>query len=235
VDLVKNKMNHQLLTQAIELFVERDYEEALRILLQAADEKGATAEVDYYSGLCYANLAETEKAVMLLEQALAGLIIPEQQKKAFAVLGYLYGGSQAYEQSLNYFEMLLDIDPKSIVAHAGIGYAASRSGNYKRARDILMAGLQIDPDNANLHNSLGYVYLEGFNDREAAEQECQAALALDKNNGAIYDSLAWICYRKGEMEKAAEYIKTARSLLPFHQEIETHYQWIMDGQEKETR
>ncbi|HNW93289.1 MAG TPA: tetratricopeptide repeat protein, partial [bacterium] len=185
------------------------------------------AEGRFYLGLCLANLAEDEKAVEQLEPALAGMLPVALRNQALGVLGFLFGRRGQHEEALHYFEQLLAADPASVTARSGIGYACFELGQVDRALAMFSEGVARAPKNASLRNALGYVHLEGKNDIPRALAECEAALALDRNNGAIYDSLAWARHRQGDAVQARELIARARQLSPRHPLIERHHAVIM--------
>lgn len=215
-----------LLAQGIALLREREYEEARRVLDEFCAAHPQSVEGRFYSGLCLANLAEDEKAVEQLELALAGLLPAAQRNQALGVLGFLFGRSGQMRESRYYFEQLLAAEPESVTARSGLGYACFAMGEVDRAIELFAAGLARDEKNASLRNALGYAYIEGKRDYARGLAECEAALALDRANGAIYDSLAWGWHHRGDSAKAREFITRARQLLPRHEQIEEHYRVI---------
>lgn len=231
--MVKENRPPALLAQGIALLKERDYEEALRVLEEFNTEQPRSAEGKFYAGLCLANLAEDEKAVEHLELALAGLLPQALRNQALGVLGFLFGRQGQMAEARHYFEQLLAAEPESITARSGIGYACFALGEVDRAQRLFEEGLERDPQNASLRNALGYVFIEGRKDFDRGIRECEAALALDRANGAIYDSLAWAWHGKGDPAKARELITRARQLLPRHELIEEHYRVITGAPEKE--
>lgn len=224
--VVKQPAARALLHQGIALLRERDYPEAARVLAAHLAAHPRDSEALFYSGLCAANLAEDDRAVEHLERALAGGVDEAQRRQALGVLGYLFGRQEEHDLALHYFEQLLALDPESVTARSGIGYAAFARGDTGRALRMFTEALERRPQDASLRNALGYVYLEGKHDIARALQECTAALALDRTNGAIYDSLAWAYHRQGDAAQARAHIDRARQLLPHHPLVEEHYRVI---------
>jgi len=220
------------LLQGIALLREREYEEARLVLEEFSAAHPHSAEGRFYTGLCLANLAEDEKAVEQLELALAGLLPAAQRNQALGVLGFLFGRRGQLQESQYYFEQLLAAEPESVTARSGLGYACFALGETDRAIGLFAEGLARDGKNASLRNALGYAYIEGKKDYDRGLAECEAALALDRANGAIYDSLAWAWHHKGDAAKARGLIARARQLLPRHELIEEHYRAITAAAEK---
>lgn len=231
--MVKDSRPPALLAQGMALLREREYEEALRVLEEFNAGQPRSAEGKFYAGLCLANLAEDDKAAEQLELALAGLLPAELRNQALGVLGFLFGRQGQTPESRHYFEQLLAAEPESIAARMGLGHTCFAMGEVDRAIQLFNEGLARDPQNASLRNALGYAYIEGKKDFDRGIRECEAALALDRANGAIYDSLAWAWHGKGDPEKARELITRARQLLPRHELVEEHYRVIAGGTEKE--
>jgi tetratricopeptide (TPR) repeat protein len=74
--------------------------------------------------------------------------------------------------------------------------------------------LKRQPDNAAAMNFLGYALAESGRDLAEAERLVKRALELKPDNGAFLDSMGWIYFRKGEVQKAIEYLERAARLEP---------------------
>ncbi len=90
---------------------------------------------------------------------------------------------------------------------------AERTGNVELLNDCwkklaAMNALE-DPENAN---SIGYVAAVLNVRLDEAEKLIRYALDSDPECGAYLDSMAWVLYRRGEYEEAADYIRRALSV-----------------------
>jgi tetratricopeptide (TPR) repeat protein len=69
--------------------------------------------------------------------------------------------------------------------------------------------LQKNPDNADALNALGYTLTDRTNRHEEALVLIQKAVELVPNNAYFLDSLGWVYYRLGDLEKAEKYLRDA--------------------------
>lgn len=74
--------------------------------------------------------------------------------------------------------------------------------------------LEQQPENADLLNALGYTLANRTDQYERAQVLIDKAYALKPESAAITDSLAWVYYKRGQFDKAEQYIRKAFSLDP---------------------
>lgn len=82
----------------------------------------------------------------------------------------------------------------------------------KRDADIvhtLETALTQYPDDPELSNFLGYHYAERNTNLDVAERLIRKALAEVPDSVAYLDSLAWVYFQRGQLKKAAKYIRRA--------------------------
>lgn len=71
-----------------------------------------------------------------------------------------------------------------------------------------------DPDNHRALNALGYTLTDRTNRHQEALDLIKKAVSLSPNDPFYLDSLGWVYYRLGELEKAAKHLRQAAVLLP---------------------
>jgi tetratricopeptide (TPR) repeat protein len=69
--------------------------------------------------------------------------------------------------------------------------------------------LEINASNAHALNFLGYTYAELGENLDEAESLVEKALSLRPNDGYIEDSLGWVYFKKGKVDKAIERLQKA--------------------------
>lgn len=90
------------------------------------------------------------------------------------------------------------------------GATAEQAGLYDKAADLFKKSISLDPANAaDAYNYLGYMWAEQNSHLEEAEDAIEHALALDPNNGAYLDSMAWVKYREGKFDDALARLQSA--------------------------
>lgn len=69
--------------------------------------------------------------------------------------------------------------------------------------------LEADPDHADALNALGYTLADRNERLDEAFALVARALKLRPDSSAILDSMGWVLYRQGDLEKAADYLRRA--------------------------
>lgn len=96
--------------------------------------------------------------------------------------------------------------------------------------------LRAEPDNASALNALGYTLLERTSRTDEAEAYIRRAYSLKPNDPAILDSLAWVKFRRGDIEGALTDLRRAYAIYP-DDEIAAHLGEVLwvHGQREEAR
>ena len=79
-----------------------------------------------------------------------------------------------------------------------------------------------NPEHVDALNFVGYSYAEMGKNLDEAEMLVKKALELSPNKGYIIDSLGWIYYKKGKLNKALELLLTAARLTSNDPEVMEH-------------
>ena len=104
----------------------------------------------------------------------------------------------------------------------GLAAALERSGAWDDAVKEFRALLAKSPDNAAALNYLGYMFADrGVNLPEARDLVAKA-VDLDPVSGAFLDSLGWVYFRLGELDRAEKYLIEAVHLEPFDATVNEH-------------
>jgi len=93
------------------------------------------------------------------------------------------------------------------------------------------------PDHANALNYVGYTLAEENRELDRALVLVTKASSLDPENGYILDSVAWVHFKKGNLDKAWEYVRYAVDVVDNDPTIWEHYGDIAAaaGKTKEAR
>lgn len=110
---------------------------------------------------------------------------------------------------LNLYATAIDAFPKSndLLYNRGLFY--SELGDFERMESDFRQVLSRDEDHAEALNALGYVLADRGIRLQEALGYIQRAHRLKPDNPAILDSLGWVHYRMGELEKALRYLREA--------------------------
>ena len=94
--------------------------------------------------------------------------------------------------------------------------------------------LQQEPDNATALNALGYTLADRTDRLQEAFEYISKALALQPDDAAILDSMGWVHFKLGNLEKSLEYLYKAHALIE-DPEISMHLGevlWTLGQREK---
>ncbi len=103
-------------------------------------------------------------------------------------------------------------------------YAAAleRSGSWDAAVAEFRKLLAKDPDNPAALNYLGYMFADRGVNLEEARTMLSKAVEEEPTSGAFQDSLGWVYFRLGEIDRAEKYLTEAVRLEPFDATVREH-------------
>jgi TolB-like protein/Tfp pilus assembly protein PilF len=135
---------------------------------------------------------------------------------------------QSLQESLEYFQKSIAIDPEYAPAYVGLasyygassyfGYMPSREAN-ERKLAILSKALHIDPDLAEVHRSFAGLDFYFNWDWEKAEKGFRRAISLNPNYADAYQTFAWYLTAMGRFEEALEMARKASELEPLSENM----------------
>ncbi len=132
----------------------------------------------------------------------------------YLFLGRLLEETEQLQAAAEALNEALAINPDSKLAHYYLGAVYDLMGDHDTAAVHLKRAIELAPDEAELYNHLGYMYAEQNMHLDEAFELLSKALELEPNNGYVLDSMGWVYYRKGEFDKALEFINRALPNLP---------------------
>ncbi len=112
--------------------------------------------------------------------------------------------------------------PESSEALFRLGSSLERSGSSGEAEKIFQKLLERRPNDSATQNYLGYMWADKGIRLEEARDLLEKAVAREPRNGAYLDSLGWVYFRLGRLEKADSYLSAARQQDPDDPTIEEH-------------
>jgi len=89
-----------------------------------------------------------------------------------------------------------------------------RLGRLDETERLLRQVITLDPDHAQAYNALGYTLADHNKRLPEALDLITQALELSPNDPFILDSMGWVRFRMGQIDRAAEYLRRAYALRP---------------------
>jgi len=141
-------------------------------------------------------------------------IYPELRDRIYAAEGQLLYEARDNRAALEVYNHGLDKLPESMELRYGRSMAYERLGRLDAAEADLRRVLDNSPDSARALNALGYLLANHSQRYDEALGYIQRALDSDPANPAILDSMGWVQYRLGHLDKAQDYLERAHQNFP---------------------
>ena len=134
------------------------------------------------------------------------------------------------------FDGALEDEPRNPNLLYSRSVVSARQNDIVAAEADLRAILVMDPDNATALNALGYTLTSATDRHHEALELVSRALELEPDNPAIIDSLGWVHYQLGNLDKALELLRRAYEAFP-DPEVAAHYGEVLwvSGQQEQAR
>ena len=128
-----------------------------------------------------------------------------------------------YKKALEVINKALKRFPESTDLLYQKGMILYKMKEIDKSIKIMEEVLKLDPDNADALNFIGYTLAEMGKDLKRALNLINKALKKEPDNGYYLDSLAWVYFKMGDIEKAWELIKKAINAVKDDPIIWEHY------------
>ncbi|MDR0227132.1 MAG: tetratricopeptide repeat protein [Burkholderiaceae bacterium] len=125
-------------------------------------------------------------------------------------------------------------DPEDAELAYDTALLAERAGKLEDMERLLRGIIERKPDFQHAYNALGYSFAERGIHLDEAEQLVRKALEMAPGDPFITDSLAWVKFRRGELDQALKLLETAYAARP-DVEIAAHLGevlWTMGQRER---
>lgn len=180
-----------------------DFIAAIKYLTESADYAKTPsyhARVSYF----YNRLGDVEKSAQTLKEAY------EKFDKNIE-LGLYYSLAlidvKDYKEAAKVLERVLAADPKNEMALFHYAYALERQKKYKDMENALLRLIEAAPQYAGGLNFLGYYLVDKTKRVDEGGDYIKRALAIEPDNAAYIDSLAWYYYKKGDYKQALQLLE----------------------------
>ena len=108
----------------------------------------------------------------------------------------------------------LDRHPQDTDLIYELALVTERLGRHDEMERLLRRIIELKPDHAHAHNALGYSLAERGVRLQEAGALIERALELSPGDPFITDSLAWVAFRQGQLERAEQLLRQAYAYRP---------------------
>lgn len=125
------------------------------------------------------------------------------------LLGSSYQQIKTYDQAEKYFQRALSIYPQSRSAKHSLAILYDTLERWSESDRIYTELIASDSSDAQALNNYAYSLVERGLDLERALDMANQAIRLDPDNAAYMDTVGWIYFKLGQIDKALEYIRVS--------------------------
>ena len=184
-------------------------EEAIGHFLKISKNADQYKKAVIHVAFLYNEMGLMDTAIAFLEKK------HEEMPRDIDIISYLaamYEEKGMFKDALRILRRGLDFSPDNIEILFRSGVLLDKTGQKKACIQTMRKIIAQDPTHASALNYLGYTYAEMGENLDEAEEMVLKALEKKPDDGFITDSLGWVYYKKGMLEKAVEVLKKAEKL-----------------------
>lgn len=170
---------------------------------------------------------DAEAAIAEYEKALAESTSDEAWVR-YDGLGLAYYSKGMYDEARPYFERVLETNPYNGQVHFALGEIAYAGGDVGGAIGHYEKAVEFSPWHAEAANNLAWLYAERGENLERALGLARSATLAEKNP-TYYDTLGWVHYKRGELDRARKALEKALGIDPTWVESTYHLAFVHLG------
>jgi tetratricopeptide (TPR) repeat protein len=174
--------------QGDELFLAKQYDDALEVYLKAVQLK-PLAPAYYHIGWIYNDKDDYDQALSALQQSVR---LNPNNPIALSELGYSYRNLKRYDEALDSYRRAIALKRDYATPYYQIGWIYNDQGQYEQAVEPLRQAAALQ-DTAEVHEELGFAYYKLKRSQEGIA-EYQSAVRLNAESGTAYLGLGDIYF-----------------------------------------
>ena len=159
-----------------------------------------------------ARTKNVDAAIKLLDDV--NDLTPEQQILVVQTEASMLNQAKREQEAFELLQKATQNWPGSVEIIYDYAMAAERVGKLDVMEAELRKTMKLKPDFAAAYNALGYSFADRNIKLQEAKNLIETALQLQPDDHYMLDSLGWVHYRLGNLEKAAESLRKAYGVQP---------------------
>jgi tetratricopeptide (TPR) repeat protein len=140
--------------------------------------------------------------------------MPAQAVQFYLLEARILADREEHEKVFALYREALEGHPENDDLLYARGLYAAEQGRLELMERDLRSVIARNPENADALNALGYTLADRSIRYQEALQLITRALKLKPDSAAIIDSMGWLQFRMGNLQKAQEYLQRAFDLMP---------------------
>ncbi len=138
------------------------------------------------------------------------------------LLADFYRMNNQFFNAIKMYESVLSHKPNSGDVFRKLGVCYQKTQQQEKAETAFAIALELNPNDSSALNYLGYWWADEGRNLDQAIELIVKAVELYPDNGYYADSLGWVYYKIGEMERAVLWLEHAVRLTPDDAIIHEH-------------
>jgi tetratricopeptide (TPR) repeat protein len=134
---------------------------------------------------------------------------PAQAQRLLLVEGDLLSQQKMLEEAYGLYGQYLEAHPEDYDVLYARSLVAEKLDLLDVAETDLKKIIQVEPENARAMNALGYTLADRTTRYQEALQYIEQAIKLTPDDPAVMDSMGWVQFKLGQLQKAREYLQKA--------------------------
>jgi tetratricopeptide (TPR) repeat protein len=195
-------------------------EKAIKSYLTVIETDKTFTDAYIHLASLYLKMKNVELALKTMEEARKSN--PQKEDILLSGKGWIYFQAERYDESVAAFDHAIKISPNNPDFHYNLGQVYDKVDNFDGMEREMRKTIELEPAYANALNYLGYTYAEKNIKLNEAHDLITRALKVRPNDGFIIDSLAWVYFRKGDLDHAVGELKKALIYVPDDPTIHEH-------------
>lgn len=193
--------------------------EALSYFKQVLPESSFYKESVIRAVIILQDQGKIQEALEITQQA---VLAKPEMTEFYDVLSSLFTSLENHEKSVAILQEALDKYPRDEKLHFALGVAYDKKGDTENAIKSMKKVLEINSQHASALNYIGYTYADQGVKLDEAFRMLLQAHQLRPKDGYIVDSLGWVYFKKGDLNKAIYYLMKADEMSPNESSILEH-------------
>jgi tetratricopeptide (TPR) repeat protein len=211
------------LTKAALLKEQGQGDKALSVLLEIPCDSAMYYESRLRSAELLRESGKTKEAAEQVDNASKVVGDDEDRKMEIAIaLSFIDEKRGDAVMAARRLETLRARNPKHVALTLSLAMIEERRGAWTHALELIDGLLKQKPGAVELLNFAGFVAADHNHELSTARKRLQSAAARDPGSSALLDSLGWVSFRAGELDRAGLFLEQAGRLDPNDAEILTH-------------
>lgn len=190
---------------------QRDYKNALVQYLKIEKESSYYEEARLHAAFIYKVMGKPDDSINTLKE-----IVPAtaENPQTYIFMSQLYEDKNDLNNSLAVLKVASEKFSEAVPVLYYLGMLQDKMNLKTEMLQSMKKVIELEPDHSQALNYIAYTWAELGEQLDRAESYARRAVAKEKDDAFILDTLGWILYKKGDYKKAAEVLEKAFKMQP---------------------